>query len=79
MKTQPSRRHNTSQNFKVALYQNNKARLKHLFKDTLRDSISTKTFNELLTSLQKIAIVCSYIIFHSKYDNVWAEPEYVIF
>ena len=55
----------------------NKARLKHLF--SLRDSISKKTFNELLTSLQKIAIVCSYIIFHSKYDNAWIEPEYVFF
>ena len=38
-----------------------------------------KNLNSLKLCLQKIAIVCSYCIFNSKYDPEWIEPNLVTF
>ena len=53
----------------------NMKRLKELF--PLSDSFNRKDLNSLKLSLQKIALICSYITFYSKYDSEWLEPQLV--
>ncbi len=37
------------------------------------------TVSNLCSTLGKIAIVASYVIYHSKYDQNWSDPSYVKF
>ncbi len=55
----------------------NSKRLKNLM--SCYTILNVKQCNSLKRSLQKIAIVCSYITFYSKYDNQWQEPNFVNF
>ncbi len=61
-----SRGHITEDNIK---------RLRSLF-HKLKMSI---TVSKLRSTLGKIAIVASYVIYHSKYDQNWSDPSYVKF
>ena len=44
---------------------------------SLMNSISAKQFREFRLSLQKIAIICSYCIFYSKFERGWIDPPLV--
>ena len=52
----------------------NSHRIKDLFK---LFEIKAKETNDTLKHLSKIAIVASYIIFYSKFENLWTEPNFV--
>ena len=56
----------------------NKLRFNKIIKD-LKLNTGKKQENELFKTMQKIAIVASYIIFHSKYDNEWYDPKLIQF
>ena len=53
----------------------NTARLKSFFK---RNTPVIK-YSDIKTSLVKIVLVASYIVYHSKYDEAWSSPSYVNF
>ena len=37
----------------------------------------SKKFKELLNNLSKTAIIASYVIFYSKFESEWVEPEII--
>ena len=55
----------------------NAQRLKNILKFT--ENSSAKQCRDLMQSLQKIVLVCSYCTFYSKYDNEWNDPPLVNF
>ena len=55
----------------------NSKRLKNFM--SFDNLFNAKQCNSLKQTLQRIVIVCSYIIFYSKYDSNWQEPNFVIF
>ena len=55
----------------------NSLRLKEIMKSSMSRDVSAKELRTFFQRLQKSVIVCSYIIFHSKYESVWTDPPFV--
>ena len=46
-------------------------------KSFLRDASSDLRFNHVKSSLLKIVLIASYIVYHSKYEECWQNPMYI--
>ena len=55
----------------------NSNRLKNVIKLATSRDVTAKELRLFFQKLQKTVIICSYIIFHSKYGTNWIDPPFV--